>query len=434
MIAVNFANSKPLALAASLLMITACSSGGGDDGDASSGQPTDGLPGQPAPNDDSTLGGGPLPEGMVPQANAQRPVNPDNTMLDNIGMQPLGADNGQEQQMADQGDLVPVIFESETGLDEMFAQSGAALALFFNDSLILPRDVPVNFIDCGQANAFYAPDATEVGFPGPNIFMCNELTAEFLNFYGDAESAFEASAFVFMHELGHALVDQLNLPVLGIEESYVDGVAAVFAGEGGLARATLQAGLFFMQQTETSWFDTHRAGPQRFGDLACWAIGADPSLTNDPDVATIANQLVDAGRNCDRFYQQQLDGLTQLLNPHIKGGLGDSLANLADAGTVSTMIDNTSVNTGMFFDASTSAGNTFFVYVDDNAVFAVDFQGDSVDQGESCYIVFQLPFPREDFTVNEQGALTLDGQLVGPPILLEDIPNFPECEMPSNAG
>ena len=124
-----------------------------------------------------------------------------------------------------------------------------------------------------------------------------------------------------MHEIGHALVSQLRLPVLGIEESYVDGMAAVFVGEAGLPQGSVLAGWFFGSQPNTPFFDTHRAGPQRLGDLACWGIGADSTLLDDPTVGSISIQLMNGGRDCVAEYQQQRSGFEAVLAPYIRGDL-----------------------------------------------------------------------------------------------------------------
>ena len=135
------------------------------------------------------------------------------------------------------------------------------------------------------------------------------------------EQAFLTSTFVLMHELGHALVEVLALPVLGIEESYVDGIAAVLLGESGLSEGSVLAGWFFGSQPGTAFFDSHRAGPQRLGDLACWGVGADVSLLADPLTNSIASQLFVGGRDCVREYQQQVSGFSVVLGPSIRGGL-----------------------------------------------------------------------------------------------------------------
>ena len=220
----------------------------------------------------------------------------------------------------DTGDLIPVIFPTETSLDLDFAQSGAAMIELLNESLILPRDIDVSFSDCGTANAFFIPPGQiEGASEGGSIVLCHELTELFLNLYADPAQAFNASVFVMMHEVGHALVDQLELPVLGIEEPYVDGIGAVLVAEAGLAEASVLAGWFFFSQPATPFFDTHRAGSQRLGDLACWGVGADPSLLEDPTINGIAEQLIAAGRNCTFEYNQQLEGFNAVLGDNFRG-------------------------------------------------------------------------------------------------------------------
>ena len=251
-------------------------------------------------------------------------------------------DNGSNQGQTDQattpvdsGDLLPVLFGTQTDLDLEYAKSGVELIEQINLALILPNDIDVIFSDCGVANAFYVSGFAPLGDLAPEddfqisaggaIFMCHELTAVFSSFFSDKDQAVGASLFVLLHELGHALVNQLRLPVLGIEESYVDGMSAVFLGEAGLSEGSVLAGWFFGNQSETPFFDSPRAGPQRLGDLACWGVGADPSLLEDPLIGSIAEQLILGGRNCQFEYARQRDALISVLGPNLRGNLSDVL-------------------------------------------------------------------------------------------------------------
>ena len=250
-------------------------------------------------------------------------------MLDRSDFEPPG-DPGESPLAEDLGDLLPAVFPTQTTIDLAYAQAGADLITRLNESLALPADIDVNFADCGTANAFFAPadanpDATFLS-EGGAIFMCHELTELFAAFFTDADQTFAANTFVLMHELGHSLVDQLDLPVLGIEESYVDGVAAVLLGESGLADGLVLAGWFFAAQMPAPFFDSHRAGPQRFGDLACWGVGAEPALLDDPFISGIAQQLFEGGRDCVSEYQQQVRSLQIVLGPNIRGGLQNLLS------------------------------------------------------------------------------------------------------------
>ena len=226
----------------------------------------------------------------------------------------------------DNGDLLPAVFPTATSVDLAYAQAGAAIVESLNDSLILPADISVSFADCGTANAFFVPpefNPDPNGADGGAVVMCHELTELFFGLFGNEEDTFQTSIFVLMHELGHALVDQLNVPVLGIEEAAVDGIGSVFSTKLGLAEGVVKAGWFFFSQGDSPFFDTHRVGTQRLGDLACWGVGGDPSLLDDPIISDIKDRLVDAGRDCNAEYQDRLDAVTALLGQNIRGGLAD---------------------------------------------------------------------------------------------------------------
>ena len=272
------------------------------------------------------------PSGIPINTDEPIDVDPEQTdLFDNAETTPIGDENAAdiEQILTGTGSLIANIFASETDVDPAFAQSGAALVRELDASLILPTDIEINFADCGTANAFFIPagfiDPDGDGTANSAIFMCHELTLFFSAFFGDPDQTFAASAFVLMHEIGHAFVEDLSLPVLGIEESYVDGIAAVLLGESNMAEGSALAGWFFGSQPDTPFSDSHRANPQRLGDLVCWGVGSDPSLLEKPIINTIFEQLVVGGRNCVAEYQQQVDGLTNVLGPFIQGGLSGAL-------------------------------------------------------------------------------------------------------------
>jgi len=313
-----------------MLVIAACSGSSSNEGlsdlDSLGGGSID-LPSDAADNTANDLPTMPALDEQPPTIDPTTELELDtqnSQLLSDLAFEPLG-DEGDTPRAEDNGDLLPRVFPTQTSLNLAYAQAGAALIEQLNESFALPADIDVNFSDCGTANAFFATpdDSAENSFisSGGAIFMCHELNELFGQFFNNTEQAFAASIFVLLHELGHALVDQLNLPVLGIEESYVDGIAAVLVGESGLSEASVFAGWFFGNQGPTPFFDSHRAGPQRLGDLACWGVGADPSLLNDPIIASITEQLVLGGRDCPAEYEQQRRSLEFVLGPNIRGGL-----------------------------------------------------------------------------------------------------------------
>ncbi|MBK7709096.1 MAG: hypothetical protein IPJ30_25920 [Acidobacteria bacterium] len=90
-------------------------------------------------------------------------------------------------------------------------------------ALILPEDIFVTAKECGERNALFDPN-------DQTITICYELMEHFVDLYRsdgmnatDADKKmFDAIRFVFLHEVGHALIYNYKLPVVGNEEDAAD--------------------------------------------------------------------------------------------------------------------------------------------------------------------------------------------------------------------
>jgi hypothetical protein len=88
--------------------------------------------------------------------------------------------------------------------------------------------------------------------------------------------------FTLLHEVGHALVHDLELPVLGREEDAADRFAAAYLLAGQSERALwglTSAAQFFHElgsRSANSMWDQHSSDRQRYGDLVCQLYGASP--------------------------------------------------------------------------------------------------------------------------------------------------------------
>jgi uncharacterized protein YbdZ (MbtH family) len=180
--------------------------------------------------------------------------------------------------------LAPVLTKIKaSGLFEVTVQQ-------INDTIALPSDLQVQFQECGTVNAFY--DAEK-----QRILMCYELLGFFQKSFRDAyedksaaeAAALDASLFVFHHELGHALVHLLDLPITGKEEDAVDDLATlvlVREWEGGDLSALNAADSFYMIGEEQEkkadgiealpYYGEHSLGKQRYYQIACTVYGSDP--------------------------------------------------------------------------------------------------------------------------------------------------------------
>ena len=94
------------------------------------------------------------------------------------------------------------------------------------------------FRNCGEG-AYYDPSTRVVGlcyelFVGiDKLFQRGTVT---LSEEEIAESVVGVGLFVFLHEVGHALIDILDIPTTGKEEDAVDDLAAVLLIESGAGR------------------------------------------------------------------------------------------------------------------------------------------------------------------------------------------------------
>lgn len=198
-----------------------------------------------------------------------------------------------------------------------------------NETIALPSDLPIVFTECGAVNAFYDSANTR-------ILMCYELVAFFAQQlaerYDDAEAARQAvidsTLFVFQHELGHALVHLLELPITGKEEDAVDDLATLVLlheWEGGDESALNAAEAFYalgeLQEAQTAenaenapeilpYYGEHSLGKQRYYEIVCIVYGSDPETHADlvPDALPESRAV-----RCPGEYEQKANSWDILL-------------------------------------------------------------------------------------------------------------------------
>lgn len=205
-------------------------------------------------------------------------------------------------------------------------QLNPALQAFNKMLSLADGDLPIFVRQCGLSNAFYLISARQ-------IVLCTELLdASFealLNLYDqDAQRASRVAGDVFtffmFHEIAHALDDVLDLPIFGNVESAADAIATVIAAETGHPQIALFAAYLFTLSIDGSFGDVHHSGDDRAGDLVCWVLGSDPNLQDLEGMDVLAQQFVDAGRDCTGEYGEQRSAV-QIWIPAI----GDIAAGLA---------------------------------------------------------------------------------------------------------
>lgn len=161
------------------------------------------------------------------------------------------------------------------------------------------------------------------------LLACVPLSAQAQS----AEDAFvEANLLsIFYHELGHALIDVMGLPVFGQEEDAADTASillidAIFDNETATDIA-YDAALGFEAEAdhadEVTWSDVHGADLQRFYNLVCLFYGADPDARDD--FADDMGLPADRADSCEEEFELANDSWGPVFDELIDAGAGQSL-------------------------------------------------------------------------------------------------------------
>lgn len=192
-----------------------------------------------------------------------------------------------------------------------------------NNALVLPTDVKVVLAECGEENAFYV--STE-----KKILLCYELMGSIAESFSELELSEEdyqtavgnSILFVFYHEVGHALIDVLDLPATGKEEDVADQFASLILIESGQNNVALDgATWFYLEGMKTdleslAFWDEHSLDLQRFYNIACLIYGEDPEKYS----FLVEQEILPSERadGCQVEYQQIFNSWNVLLESYSK--------------------------------------------------------------------------------------------------------------------
>ena len=212
-----------------------------------------------------------------------------------------------------------VEIDRQVKADKLLEKAAARL----NRSLILPHDITLKTQDCSQVNAFYDPNER-------SVTMCYELMEHFYSTFrsaGDSENRaygkmFDAVRFVFLHEIGHALIDGYKLPVMGNEEDAADRLSAFVnlteLGEEGVRAVFAAADAFAIEskssaQDARNLADEHLLQEQRFYNSLCMIYGSDNAKY--AKIVTEGYLPKERAVRCQSEYQRTVDSWINLLEP-----------------------------------------------------------------------------------------------------------------------
>ncbi|MFQ5570570.1 MAG: DUF4344 domain-containing metallopeptidase [Rhodothermales bacterium] len=133
----------------------------------------------------------------------------------------------------------------------------------------------------------------------------------------------QLTEFVLHHEVGHALIDMLDLPVLGKEEDAVDGFAAVIASHLDLDEVALTAAASFSILSQMSeefslaqFWDTHSLDEQRMFSIICLIYGSHPE--KHAELLGAVGMPAEEGPRCQQDYVQTARSWSRVLGDYLK--------------------------------------------------------------------------------------------------------------------
>ena len=160
------------------------------------------------------------------------------------------------------------------------------IASVISRSMVLPRNVEIIGMECGEVNAAYIQ-------PKHAVMLCYDLAPFFFNGFvelgesPDQAMKNTANAIVFslLHELGHALIGELDIGITEGEEDAVDDFAALLLVESNNAKTAQDGALALLQLGNLSekppFWDEHSFGQQRFYNVLCVIYGSDPDAHSE---------------------------------------------------------------------------------------------------------------------------------------------------------
>ncbi len=196
-----------------------------------------------------------------------------------------------------------------------------------NRSLMLPHDITLRSKECHEVNAFYNPS-------DDSVTVCYELMDHFFETFQRGGSTpdeaykkmFDAVRFVFLHEIGHALIDTYKLPVTGNEEDAADRCSAYInlteLGQEGVDAVFAAAEAFQIDSKngtatdKRNLADEHLLQEQRFYNSLCMIYGS--NSTKYQEIVTKGFLPKERAVRCESEYQRTTDSWRNLIAPFRK--------------------------------------------------------------------------------------------------------------------
>ena len=195
----------------------------------------------------------------------------------------------------------------------------------FLSPLRLPRALRLKFEGCdGESNAWYGDDAITVCYEYIDDIFRNAPRETTPAGVTRTDAILGPTLDVFLHEVGHAVFDYLDVPITGREEDVADQFATYLLLQFAKSDARrLILGVAYSYNLDASkpstkkypFADEHGLPAQRFYNSLCMAYGADEKLF--ADLIEKGYLPKDRAEGCAGEYDQFARAMTKLIRPYI---------------------------------------------------------------------------------------------------------------------
>ncbi|MFP5224518.1 MAG: DUF4344 domain-containing metallopeptidase [Actinomycetota bacterium] len=207
--------------------------------------------------------------------------------------------------------------ENEEALKAFLQDSNAFEDLLAALEEALDLDTPISIVVGAEDGPLFDPSINEIWYP---YWFIDYLAQPFADGEDFQESTLGAARFILVHEIGHALIEALEIPVLGKEEDAVDTLGAVVMTElfeDGAADAIATAEWFAWaadqrELDETDFMDEHSLDLQRAYSILCRIAGSDEEVYLEVEEAELL--AIERLERCPAEYEAARDSWETLLS------------------------------------------------------------------------------------------------------------------------
>jgi hypothetical protein len=202
---------------------------------------------------------------------------------------------------------------------------------FLNKLYRIPNTVKILVADCGSKNSRY-------NFEERTIYICYETLHEKVNDYSKfpknneeyVQRVFKNSVFTFWHEIGHAMMHQLNLPIKTEslnEEDLADEFAVlsmIWRQDSKWTNSIITSSLHYKNKTikrknkglGMANYEFHSPDLERYYNMNCLLFGM--KSMSFSRLEKLLNAQPKRAAQCKAYAQQRNDYWAKLLKPYVK--------------------------------------------------------------------------------------------------------------------